>query len=611
MTDDLFREIADAVDRFEGNSSGPTDAVALAPLRDAFGLSRFELDVIALCAGYVLDPKVATRLGGPPTLALAFAKLSDGHLDATAADAPLFLHRLVHASEGAHKLGAPLSIDERVLQFLLGIRSLDERLLPYADLIDDVSVSLADCHVELAGRIARAITRTATPAVIQIHAGDAATRLAIAHAAASANNLRALRLRASALGVPPLELGILKRICVRESRLASILVVVDVDPFDGNDAMRWARAFCDGMPGGLVITAPDPIPLARVSVASFEIPEATTEERRRLWTRALDGHALCAAPELERVSHQFRLGPQQIRDVAAGLDPEATPVQLWDACITRSRARVEDLARRVEPTATWDDLVVSTNARTQLREIVSQLRHRYRVHDHWQLARGESRGQAITALFSGPSGVGKTLSAEVIARELRLDLYHVDLSQVVDKYIGETEKRLRRIFDDAEAGGSILLFDEADALFGKRAEVERGTDRWANLEVSYLLQRMERYRGLAILTTNAKHAIDTAFLRRLRFVVPFTYPDADLRAELWRRAFPAAAPVGALEPAKLARLQLTGANIKNIALRAAFHAAEGDTDVTMTHIVRAARSEFAKLEQPFPEAEVHGWGVRG
>lgn len=603
-------EIAEAIRRFEGDSSGPADAVALAPLRDAFGLSRFELDVVALCAGCVLEPEVATRLGGPLTLALALAKLSDGHLDAMAADTPLFLHRLVHASEGTHKLGAQLSIDERVLQFLLGIASLDERLLPYADLVDEVAVSLADCHVELAGQIARVFTRTATPPVIQIHGGDAATRRAIAHRVASASNLRPLRLRAVVLGVPPVELSVLQRICVRESRLANVLVVVDIGPFDGTDAIRCARAFCDGMNGALVVTAADPIPLARGSVASFEVPSATTDERRTSWSRALGGHTLCTAPELDRISHQFRLEPQQIRDVAVGLDPEATPVDLWDACLARSRPRVEDLARRIALTATWDDLVVSTNARTQLHEMVTQLRHRHRVHEQWGLAREDSRGQAITALFSGPSGVGKTLAAEVIAHEARLDLYHVDLSQVVDKYIGETEKRLRRIFDDAEAGGSILLFDEADALFGKRAEVERGTDRWANLEVSYLLQRMERYRGLAILTTNAKHAIDTAFLRRLRFVVPFTFPDADLRAELWRRAFPAAAPVGTLEHAKLARLQLTGANIKNIALRAAFHAAEQDTDVTMSHVVRAARSELAKLEQPFPEAEVRGWGLR-
>jgi len=216
-----------------------------------------------------------------------------------------------------------------------------------------------------------------------------------------------------------------------------------------------------------------------------------------------------------------------------------------------------------------------------LKDLVIHLDHRHQVHERWGLARGDERGQAITALFHSPSGTGKTHAAEVIARAAKLDLYHVDLSQVVDKYVGETEKRLRPIFDAAEQGGAVLLFDEADALFGKRAGVERGADRWANLEVSYLLKRMERYRGLAILTTNAKDALDHAFLRRHRFVVPFAFPEATLRTELWRRVLPSEVPLAGVEPTKLARLQLTGANIKSVATKAAF-----------TRRTRAARSRW-------------------
>ncbi|MGN6108112.1 MAG: ATP-binding protein, partial [Kofleriaceae bacterium] len=229
------------------------------------------------------------------------------------------------------------------------------------------------------------------------------------------------------------------------------------------------------------------------------------------------------------------------------------------------------------------------------------------VHEQWGFARGQARGQAITALFAGPSGTGKTLAAEVIAREAGLDLYHIDLSQIVDKYVGETEKRLRRVFEAAEAGGAVLLFDEADALFGKRADIERGTDRWANLEVSYLLQRMESYNGLAILTTNAKDKLDSAFLRRLRFVVEFPFPDVELRAELWRRVIPRDTPTDRLDASKLARLQLTGANIKSVAINAAFHAASEGSSLAMRHVARAARSELAKRELPFPEAEVRTW----
>jgi SpoVK/Ycf46/Vps4 family AAA+-type ATPase len=229
------------------------------------------------------------------------------------------------------------------------------------------------------------------------------------------------------------------------------------------------------------------------------------------------------------------------------------------------------------------------------------------VHERWGFAEKSRRGLGISALFVGPSGTGKTMAAEVLARELRLDLYRIDLSAVVSKYIGETEKNLRRVFDAAEQGGSILLFDEADALFGKRSEVRDSHDRYANIEVGYLLQRMEAYRGLAILTTNMKSALDPAFLRRIRFVVQFPRPDSAARREIWRRVFPARTPTHGLDVDALARLDVTGGAIRNIALRAAFLAAEGDGPVGMGHLAAAARSECAKLERPAAETEIGDW----
>jgi SpoVK/Ycf46/Vps4 family AAA+-type ATPase len=213
----------------------------------------------------------------------------------------------------------------------------------------------------------------------------------------------------------------------------------------------------------------------------------------------------------------------------------------------------------------------------------------------------------VAGLFWGVSGTGKTLAAEVLARELHLDLYRVDLSQVVSKYIGETEKNLRRIFDAAEAGGAILLFDEADALFGRRSEVKDSHDRYANIEVSYLLQRMETYRSLAILTTNLKDALDQAFLRRLRFVVQFSFPDAAARADIWRRIFPPQVPTSGLAVDRLARLAVAGGTIRNIALSAAFLAAEDGTPVGMEHLLAATRTEYLKLGKALTDAEVAGW----
>jgi SpoVK/Ycf46/Vps4 family AAA+-type ATPase len=199
------------------------------------------------------------------------------------------------------------------------------------------------------------------------------------------------------------------------------------------------------------------------------------------------------------------------------------------------------------------------------------------------------------------------MAAEVLANDLRLDLYRIDLSSVVSKYIGETEKNLRRVFDAAETGGAILLFDEADSLFGKRSEVKDSHDRYANIEVSYLLQRMEAYRGLAVLTTNLRSALDTAFLRRIRFTVQFPFPDVAQRAEIWRRIFPRDVPTDRVEAEALAQLNVAGGNIRNIALNAAFLAADADEPVRMTHLLRAAQAEYTKLEKPLTSAEIEGW----
>jgi len=242
-----------------------------------------------------------------------------------------------------------------------------------------------------------------------------------------------------------------------------------------------------------------------------------------------------------------------------------------------------------------------------LHDVAVHVKQRAHVYEQWGFAAKSNRGLGISALFAGVSGTGKTMAAEVLANELRLDLYRIDLSQVVSKYIGETEKNLRRVFDAAEESGAILLFDEADALFGKRSEVKDSHDRYANIEVSYLLQRMESYRGLAILTTNMKSALDTAFLRRISFVVQFPFPDAAQRANIWRRIFPTNTPVDKLDVMKLARLNIAGGNIRNIALNAAFSAADAHEPVGMRHLLRAARSEYAKLEKSLTDSEIGGW----
>jgi SpoVK/Ycf46/Vps4 family AAA+-type ATPase len=241
-----------------------------------------------------------------------------------------------------------------------------------------------------------------------------------------------------------------------------------------------------------------------------------------------------------------------------------------------------------------------------LRDIVRQLRQRERVYRFWGFGDKQPRGQGVAALFAGESGTGKTLAAEAIANDVQLDLYRVDLASVVSKYIGETEKNLKRLFDAAESSGAVLLFDEADALFGKRSEVKDSHDRYANIEIAYLLQRIEAYRGLAILTTNMKSALDRAFLRRIRFVVNFPLPDATARERIWRLQFPKQAPLGTIDFAGLARLTLSGGHIRSVALNAAFAAADAGAAIDQSVLMAAARAEFAKLERSFTEPAAGG-----
>jgi SpoVK/Ycf46/Vps4 family AAA+-type ATPase len=271
----------------------------------------------------------------------------------------------------------------------------------------------------------------------------------------------------------------------------------------------------------------------------------------------------------------------------------------------QNAAGLEKLARRISPRATWDDLVIPRTVDGQLRSIAGRVRQRGQVLDEWRLGSNSSRGRGITALFAGDSGTGKTMSAEVVARSLGLDLYVIDLSTVVDKYIGETEKNLDRIFVEAERVNGVLLFDEADAIFGKRSEVKDARDRYANVEVAYLLQRMEQFGGLAILTTNLRANVDEAFLRRIDVLVEFPVPDVESRARLWAKQLTPQLPVaGDLDLRVLAKaFELSGGNIRNVVLSAAFEAAEDEVEVSMAHLIRATSGEYRKLGRLCVESE--------
>ena len=270
------------------------------------------------------------------------------------------------------------------------------------------------------------------------------------------------------------------------------------------------------------------------------------------------------------------------------------------------RVRIDSLVTHLEPSASWPQLVLPGQQLEILKEVASHVGCHTPLEGR-EFEPGPAFGLGVRALFSGRSGTGKTMAAEVLARHLGLDLLSVDLSQVVNKYIGETEKNLRRVFDLAERLGAILLFDEADALFGKRTDVKDSHDRYANLEVSHLLTGMETYRGLTILTTNRMEAIDDSFLRRVRFIVEFPFPGEKERGEIWRGILPANAPRADLNFDKLARLTASGGEIRDIALTAAVAAADDGKPVSMDHLLRAVRIECGKQSRPVEVSEVAGW----
>ncbi|MBK5106350.1 MAG: ATP-binding protein, partial [Burkholderiales bacterium] len=415
-------------------------------------------------------------------------------------------------------------------------------------------------------------------------------------------------LRAGDVPTGHAEIEALATLWEREAMLlgGTLLVSCADDPLPAA-AVRFIEQF-----RGLVfVSASQPQPLERPTLR-FSVDKPDPVEQKRLWQQALGAGAIGLNGALDGIAGQFKLsartiqaeGVQLVPILAASDQPDRV---MWSACRILGRSRLDELAQRIESVAGWDDLILPEVQSAMLRQIGAHVRNRLRVHGEWGFADKGARGLGISALFAGESGTGKTMAAEVLARELQLDLYRIDLSAVVSKYIGETEKNLRRIFDAAEDSGAILLFDEADALFGKRSEVKDSHDRYANIEVSYLLQRMEAYRGLAILTTNLKNALDTAFQRRLRFVVHFPFPDQALREAIWRSAFPARTPLGAVDNGKLARLNATGGSIRNIAINAAFRAAELEEPVSMAHLLHAAHFEASKRERPLSDAETRGW----
>ncbi|GLK46512.1 MULTISPECIES: AAA family ATPase [Novosphingobium] len=562
---------------------------------------------VALCAAVTGDPQ------GRITAALAMAVLPEAAWSALRPDAPLRALRCLRLADPDRPTLSELLIDERILLALLGEDALDERLAP---LVRPVA---AGAEIGPSGRAQaeRLVERwwsmraDGEAPAIHLHHGEPADARLIAQTAATRLGRRLHVLGAANLPPTPAERHGFAALWRREALLGGLALLIELPEDIAPEQAALAADLVDRLDDCIIVSGgAGALPCRRPFIsATLQVPEAP--ERHALWTRAL-GQAQAARLNgaSEALASQFAIGPTAIArlgPLAEGLDREAARDLLHREARAHAQARIAAIAEVIHPVATWDDLIVPAELKTALHAIAAQVRYRRHVHEDWGFASRGGRGLGIAALFAGSSGTGKTMAAEVIAADLGTDVVRVDLAGVVSKYIGETEKNLSRVFAAAEGSGAVLLFDEADALFGKRSEVGNAHDRYANIEVSYLLQRMESYTGLAILTTNQREALDAAFFRRLRFVVAFPFPDEALRRTVWERAFPQATPTEGLDFERLARLNVAPGNIRSIAVNAAFLAAAQGDAVEMRHLHEAAVLECRKLERPVTSAELGGW----
>ncbi len=590
-------------------------------LVDAFGLDAFEKDILLVCLapafdlryekiyGYLQDDVTRKRPGVNLTLDLlcpaGFDRLTA--LSHFAADAPLFKHRLLErfSEPGQNKasvLSQSLLVDETIVHWLLGTYKPAGEMAPY--------LKLTPVSIKSENPKSSEGEDLDPQGMFIFHGPDKLAQQVTAHRLAGHS-------KQSLLGIDLMvilkeEIGLAETIrgALRDARLTGSVLLIQ----------GWDACLEHGLPAaglwsaltvhpGIVILAgesawrPVELPEAR-PLRWQEFPIPAYVERKTLWEQYLKGAGISTSLELTGLAGQFALTEAQIRDSvllalnqARQLGRTPTEEDLMAAARAASSSRLSGLARKVPARYGWDDIVLPPDQISLLQEIVATVRGRATVLEEWGVGKKLASSRGVSILFAGPPGTGKTMSAQIIAAELGLDLYKIDLSTIISKYIGETEKNLERIFTEAESSNAILFFDEADALFGKRSEVRDSHDRYANVEISYLLQRMEAYDGVTILATNLRSNLDEAFTRRLQFAVDFPFPEEADRLRIWQTLFPPEVPhVPELDLPMLAqRFKLAGGNIRNIIVSAAYLASANGGVVTMEHLLHGTRRELQKM----------------
>lgn len=592
--------------------------LALERLRDTFGLTEFECRMVMLSFAYEADTGVtqavdaATGDSGASGIPIwLFNDLFDEQdWAASSPSASLRRWRILRAHGPATRARTQLRLAEAVTDAMTGTFAIDEILVPImSPLIGDRAPDPDDMAL-----IAEPLSQRNDAGLSPVPIAPWTLGCERVAACLRAMHIMPYRLDPARLAARIEAVDELQRTLERDVALRPLALVAET-PADMGQQEALA-AFLDGLGvHGVLVGEHTPSGMRRPT-HRLERRIFAPGDAARLWKDGLGPRAAkLLNGSVERAATHFDLDAHAIAQAANAVrqSVEASTTQIeastlfWAAAARAAWPEPGNLARVVEPRATFDDLVVSTELRSELDAIVRQVRHAATVFGDWNFDHHTARGRGAAALFSGPSGTGKTLAAEVIANELALPLVIADFSQLQSKWVGETPKLAAKLFDDLDRGGAVLLMDEVEGMLGRRSGMGDGRDRLANGEVGYFLQRLEAFRGLAILTTNMKHAVDEAFLRRFRFALDFNAPDLAARLELWRRAFPEAAPVGTLDIEALARFSLTGGAIRNIALNAAFLAAEDGGRIERRHVARALRTEFRKLERPLSELDIGGY----
>jgi len=619
----------------------------LGTLERSFQLSAFEIDTLLICLLPELDSRYQKLYGylqdditqKSPTVDLVLHLLCESFEQRLLArqyflpQAPLMKYHFLRLRDD-HSIGQwplvanSLQINERITDYLFGIDKVDFRLLPFTRLsrakhrLEDVL--LPD---EIKSRLLKlAACFKKESMVIYFQGGKGVGKYTTADAICYE------------LGIPLLVVDVNRMVKAGISPETSVPLVfregllqnaaLYLNGFDllfnnDNEAHSVYNAVMNG-----IASYPEQVFLSgdiawepgtglhdkRFIGVEFTMPSYGA--RKQLWEKCWNGEMhLTADIDLSDLARKFRLNGGQIcdasamaRNLALWRDPEqglVTNQDLHSACRQQSRHKLNTLARKIDPKYRWEDIILPRDQMEQLREICYHVKHHYTVYDDWGFNHKLSLGKGLNVLFAGPSGTGKTMAAEIIAHELGLDLYKIDLSAVVSKYIGETEKNLDRIFYEGQTSNAILFFDEADALFGKRSEVRDSHDRYANVEIAYLLQKMDEYDGIVILATNLRKNMDDAFARRMHFSIEFPVPDASDRYRIWKGIFPPEAPLSNDADINFMALQfkITGGNIKNIALGAAFLAAEDGGCIRTEDLIRATKREYQKLGRLCTEGE--------